>query len=94
MPGFRWLAGSLVLALSLYICALNIVILRARYRHEYHSFIPLLGSLFGIVGILILPLHGMYRWIWLPLIADLWSLLCFATVGYMIVKKAFRLIAR
>jgi hypothetical protein len=91
MPGFRWLAGSLLVGLSIYICACNIAILRARYRHEYHSFIPLIGGLLGMAALLVLPVHVTHRWFWVPFIADLGSVLCFVTLGHIIAKKVLRL---
>jgi hypothetical protein len=56
MSVMRWTAGVLLLAVCLQICVSNIVLLRRSIvRKEHHSPIPLIGALFGIAGLLALP---------------------------------------
>lgn len=92
MPGFRWLAGSLLLGLSIYIFLANIaMVCRFILRHEHHSLVPLVGGLLGMAGLLILPVPVMHRWFWLPFVADSWSIICLVAAVYAITKKVFRL---
>jgi len=92
MPIVRWALGWLLTGLFVSVCVCKVALVRRSIRRkEHHSLIPLIGALFGVVGFLALPLQAAHRFFWLPCIADLGTIVCFAAVGDFIARKLFRL---
>jgi hypothetical protein len=71
-----WIFGGVLLLLSFWICALNAnVFWKICVRKvEAPSWIPLLGGVFGVFGLGIIPLELAHRFCWLPLLLDYGSL--------------------
>jgi hypothetical protein len=58
-------------------------------RQSTPSFIPLLAGLCGMVAVLIVPLTGVNRWWWIPLLLDWGSLpgILVSVVYYLYMSK-------
>jgi hypothetical protein len=79
----RIVAGTLFLALGTWLAILNAgVFWKVHVRkQEAPSWIPLLGGLFGVVGLLLLPFEATRDWWWIPLLLD-WG--CAPGIGHTI----------
>jgi hypothetical protein len=68
----RWLAGVCLLALFAWISTMNVSVFWKLYvrKERAPSWIPLLGGLFGVLGLVALPIPGAQRWWWLALLLD------------------------
>jgi hypothetical protein len=71
----RWIAGSILLLLFIWVAALNIAIIWVRvFKNRYSSWIPIVGGLSGAAAFKILPLSWLNDLWWLPLLLDMGSL--------------------
>lgn len=69
---FAWLIGSAFLLLSIWLCVLNATVFWKLFVRKVNapSWIPLLGGVFGMFGLGIIPIEQAHRLCWLPLILD------------------------
>ena len=87
-----WILGIPLVAYSLYTATYNFwlrFILPRRLPSDLHSPSPIamIGGLFGMAGMLILPLAVLHPWAWLPLILDVGALPMLLK-GWLFVKQA------
>ncbi len=82
----RWMLGLVLLTLSCLACVSNGIDAWEWFRHRRHSSsLPLIGGLFGALGLLILPLPQLASWWWLPFFLDYASLpWLLYTLGYLL----------
>jgi uncharacterized membrane protein YuzA (DUF378 family) len=67
----QWAVSSVFLALFVFVATLNwMTVWAAIFRGKHSSWVPLVGGLFGVAGVWLLPIaHSHFYW-WLPLILD------------------------
>lgn len=72
----RWIAGLFLLVLSCWIICLNAWVFWKGYiqRKKAASWIPLIGGIFGMIAVLVLPVFWIKTWWWVPLLIDWGSL--------------------
>jgi len=72
MVAIRWIGAFLLLLAFLWIAWLNIKVAFKAYvlREPTPSWIPFLGGISGLLGVLCLPVDGARLWWWLPLVLD------------------------
>lgn len=72
----RWIVSGLLLVFSLYMAGMNWAVFVNNYilKKKWTSAVPLLGGVAGVLGVLLLPIAGSWRFAWIPLIADWGSL--------------------
>lgn len=69
-----WVISAILILVSLYIILGNLWIAFGgafKKRKAFVSFIPVVGGLAGMFGLLICPVHEVHRFWWLPLLLDL-----------------------
>jgi len=74
MTTIRWIISIVLLLLSLWAIAGNLwITFGALFKKlkKFESLIPLIGGISGMIGVLVLPVPGAWRFSWLPLIVDL-----------------------
>lgn len=68
----RWILGTLGVIVFVGFAVSNIVICVAQYRRPRgHSLLPVVGGLLGACGVVLLPIPGIVKFFWVPLILDL-----------------------
>lgn len=85
----RIIAAAIFLAAGVWLSALNAgVFWKVHVRkQEASSWIPLLGGVFGVFGLLLLPFEAVHRWWWVPLCLDWGSL---PGIGHALLFHLFR----
>ena len=93
MTALCWAISSLFLACGAWIIALNwsTVWIGLVGRQRAPSWIPLLGGVFGAIGLAILPLPGAHRLCWVPLLVDWGSI---PGIGLTILFHLVRIVRR
>jgi hypothetical protein len=88
----RWALGSALAVFSLWIMALNWLVVARRFMTggKSSSWIPLLGGGCGIAAILLLPLDVAHSYWWLPLLVDWGCAPGFVHAGLFRVATRFR----
>ena len=68
----KWIIGTPLLLAGLWLAVLNGVVFWKRHvqKRDSASWIPLLGGLLGVAGLLLLPTAVTHKWWWLPLFLD------------------------
>ena len=68
----RWIVAIAFLLISLSIVVGNWGIFVNNYilRKQWSSAIPFLGGIVGAVGVALLPIAGIWKFAWLPLVLD------------------------
>jgi hypothetical protein len=69
-----WIISAVLLCLSLYVAGGNLWITIGsilKKQKTFVSFVPFVGGLVGVVGMLLLPVAGVRSFWWIPLLADL-----------------------
>ena len=90
MPSVRWLVGSLLVGIALYVCVCNVALVyRWFFRYERSSLVLVVGGLVAMAGLIVLPIEIAHRWFWIPPVAD-FAIPYFAGLGFYAVKKASR----
>jgi hypothetical protein len=86
-----WIVGGIFLLTSLWFCILNASVFWRLYvrKVEAPSWIPLVGGVLGVFGLLIVPVDLAHKWCWLPLVLDMGTL---PGLFYTIVFHVVRLI--
>ena len=68
----RWVLGTLGAIVFVGFAVSNIVICVAQHRKPRgHSLLPVVGGLLGACGVVLLPIPGIPKFFWVPLILDL-----------------------
>lgn len=71
MIGFRWVCGSVLLALFVNAWIVNWVNgWRLHVRHERREWFPLIGGFLGAGATWVLPIAGLSSYWWVPFIID------------------------
>ena len=72
----RWVLSIVLVSVFLWVGSLNAIVFwkGVVLRHRTSSAIPLLAGVCGTVALLIVPLTGVRRWGWIPLLLDWGSL--------------------
>jgi hypothetical protein len=74
MKTLLWALGTVLLAVFVSGATVNLAVAwRFCSRGQRESLIPFLAGCAGAVGFLILPVNGLARWWWIPLVIDLGS---------------------
>ncbi|KAB7619568.1 hypothetical protein [Alkalilimnicola sp. S0819] len=68
-------AGALALVFVFFALGNAWTLIRARSRRQGTSLALFVGGLCGALAVLVAPLAGSARWLWLPLLLDLGTLL-------------------
>lgn len=88
----RWIVAGILLLFSLWAVLGNLWVAFGglfKRRKRFESFVPLMGGVTGMIGIVLFPVER-FRWLWwVPLIVDLGCVPLFATVAIDQIKKAF-----
>ena len=69
-----WIISVALIVLALLVIIGNLWIAIGglfKKREKYESFIPFLGGVMGMIGLLLLPVTGARIFFWLPLVVDL-----------------------
>lgn len=68
----RWVVSVVLLAIAALAVVANwaLVIRRAATRQPGPSMVPVVGGVFGMVGLVVLPVKGSAAWAWAPLVLD------------------------
>ncbi len=78
----RWGVGGTLLLIGAFFAVGNLITLVMLIAYKGStSFAPLFGGLFGVLGLLIVPIQGRFPWLWVPLVVDWGSFPMFAWVG-------------
>jgi hypothetical protein len=88
-----WIVSVILIGLSLWVVLGNLWIAFGglfKKRKSFESYVPLIGGVVGMVGMLFLPVPGMRRFWWVPLVVDLGCgpMLLAAVIDQ--IKKRFR----
>jgi hypothetical protein len=72
MTILRWILSIVFGSVFVWVGSLNAIVFwkGVILRQRTSSFIPLLAGLSGMVALLIVPLTGVRRWWWIPLLLD------------------------
>src|SRR6267378_4360897 len=66
-----WVVCGVCLTIFVYVSTLNwMMVWAAIFRGKHSSWIPLVGSFFGVLGLKYIPIVRLHSWCWLPLILD------------------------
>ncbi|HUE37340.1 MAG TPA: hypothetical protein VMO20_08115 [Candidatus Acidoferrum sp.] len=73
---FGWSFGGALLLISIWICALNAGVAWKIFVRKVKapSWIPLLGGVCGVFGLIVIPVESAHKLCWLPLLLDYGSL--------------------
>jgi len=68
----RWAISVVLLLFGLYMAVMNwaVFVNNHLFRRKWTSAVPFVGGVVGVLGILLLPVTGSWRFVWIPLIAD------------------------
>lgn len=82
----RWVVASVFSLVSALAIFANFgLILGARKNQNRESFIPLIGGLTGVIALVILPIAGAMKWVWIPLILDFtWLIAALTRLGWLL----------
>jgi uncharacterized membrane protein YhaH (DUF805 family) len=69
----RWTISCLLILFSALVIVANIqIVLRGwRDKKSSGSLVMIVGGLLGAIGLSAVPVHGLHRWWWVPLVLDL-----------------------
>jgi hypothetical protein len=67
-----WIVGGVLLLVSFWICALNAGVFWKLFvrKVEAPSWIPLLGGVLGVFGLVVIPVELAHKLCWVPLVLD------------------------
>jgi hypothetical protein len=88
-----WIVSLVLLGSWILVVSLNLWITFGgllRKREKFHSLIPFVGGLIGMVGVLFLPVSGVRHFWWVPLLLDLGCGPMLAAVVVDQIRKAIR----
>jgi hypothetical protein len=76
MIAIRWVISPLLLIGFGYLAMMNGRICLNNYllKKKWTSAVPVIGGVFGMIGTVILPIEGSWKYCWIPLLADWGSL--------------------
>jgi hypothetical protein len=90
MIATRWIAASVCLAAASWICLVNaIVVARFLVSRRRSSMIPLVGSIIGVVALKSMPIHGVGRFWWLPIVLDAGSGIWLVSLAFLGIHRAW-----
>ena len=79
---FRWILGIIFLIFSIYLIIVNYVMIFQSYTtKKFHSQIPLLGGISGLVALIIIPIKISWYIYLIPSIIDLGTIPLFFFTG-------------
>ena len=79
-----WSLAILLLVMSAYFIIVNWVILVFQLlKKKTASWIPLIGGIFGVFGLMMLPVEGALDYWWVPLVIDYGCLLGMSYTAYV-----------
>jgi hypothetical protein len=69
----RWTISCLLILFSALVIVANIqTVLRGwRDKKSAESLVVIVGGLLGAIGLRTIPVHGLRRWWWIPLVLDI-----------------------
>ena len=68
----RWTISCLLLLFSALVIVANIqTVLRGWRGKKSGSLVVIIGGLLGAIGLCVIPVHGLRRWWWVPLVLDI-----------------------
>jgi hypothetical protein len=71
----RWIPGGATLALGGFIALGNwVTLVGIIVAKRSSSFVPFIGGVLAAIGMLLLPVADLWKWAWIPLIADFGTL--------------------
>lgn len=79
----------LLLVFSIYLILMNWVVFSNNYifKKKWSSAIPLFGGIAGMLGIILYPISGSYKYSWIPLLLDWGSIpIIFVSLVFSIIK--------
>jgi hypothetical protein len=88
-----WIVSVILIGLSLWVILGNLWTTIGglfKKRKSFESYVPLIGGVAGMVGMLFLPVPGMRRFWWVPLVVDLGCGPMLLAAAIDQVKKRFR----
>ncbi len=72
LPTFRWCLTIPCLLVFAAFALLNLQIFFSQLRNpQGRSLGPVVGGLFGAIGIFLMPIEGAMKYCWLPLVVDI-----------------------
>jgi hypothetical protein len=87
----RWAIGVAALILGCMISLGNwITLIGVIVTKRSSSFVPFVGGVSAAIGIFVLPISGLWKWAWIPLVADFQSLPITAWTCAMLFLKKIR----
>lgn len=87
----RWAIGVAALILGGMISLGNwITLIGVIVTKRSSSFVPFVGGDLAAIGIFVLPISGLWKWAWIPLVADFQSLPITASTCAMLFLKKTR----
>lgn len=91
MNTLHWIAsGTLVVLSFLIICANFWIAIRWYLFRKRGTMIPFIGGIIGMIGLLLLPMVGVRRFWWTPLVADLGCGLMMLGIAIESIKRVVR----
>lgn len=91
MNSVSWVFGGLLIFIAIWCTALNWVVFWRRYvlHQNASSWVPLLGGLAGVGGVILLPVHGLSVYWFVPLLADWGSVpgLIYTAIWLVVAKR-------
>lgn len=88
---FRWVAGLVFGAFGWFIIVMNFMIVYDWFvRREHHSWIPLVGGFFALVGMALCPVPQIHRLAWIPFVVDLVYCISALAIGVLMELYARR----
>jgi hypothetical protein len=72
MIELRWVIAALLFALFIWLATMNAMVFWNTFIHrkKTSSWIPIIGGIFGMLSLIIVPIASAKRWWWLPLVVD------------------------
>ena len=82
----RWVVASVLSLTSALALLANFgLILKARKSQNRESFAPLIGGLASAIAVVVLPIDGAVKWVWLPLVLDFtWLIAALSVLGSLL----------
>lgn len=85
MNSFRLILGIGLLVFSVYMIFMNWAVFVNNHllKRKWTSAVPVVGGFAGMVGMICLPVEGLWKYSWIPLVVD-WG-----TIPVMVVSLVF-----